>query len=194
MLSELFILGLAWIEAFVWSVSLHKTLLMTHQCWQHPSPPVACSFGPGRLSFGPGGALYFSAWSHQWLDLCTHQFAREAWSVFFLFAFVSCLYLSTLVELSTTRISCSVLKIFPCSDGGRTVEHTVISSWGCSAIFALSGLTSPLFFLKYKGLLTWSLCIRGTAMGRTFKTAILRHRLDFCVLPGTQIMCFIWKH
>lgn len=40
--------------------------------WQHPSSPIACSSGPGRLSFGPRGALYFSAWSHQWLDLCTH--------------------------------------------------------------------------------------------------------------------------
>lgn len=51
--------------------------------WQNPSSPIACSSGPGRLSFGPRGALYFSAWSHQWLDLCTHQFTREAWSVLF---------------------------------------------------------------------------------------------------------------
>ncbi len=106
---------------------------------------------------------------------------------FFLFAFVSCLYLSTLVELSTTRISCENLPLQRWRPNGGTYSNN-------SALFALSGLTSPLFFLKYKGLLTWSLCIRGTAMGRTFKTAILRHRLDFCVLPGTQIMCFIWKH
>lgn len=159
--------------------------------WQHPSSPIACSSGPGRFLFGPRGALYFSAWSHQWLDLCAHTHTsihQASVKSFFLFAFVSCLYLATLVELSTTRISCGVLKIIPCSDGGRMLEHTVISSSGCSAIFALSGLTFPLFFSEVQRALTWLLCIQHvTAMGWPFKTSILLHRLHCNVLPGTQI-------
>lgn len=108
---------------------------------------------------------------------------------FFLFAFASCLYLVTLVELNTTRISCSVLKIFPCSDGGRMLEHTVISSSGCSAIFALSGMTFLLFFFSStKGSLR-DCCSSSMLLPRGD-----RLRPQFCCIDYTVLLCQVFRN
>ncbi len=136
-----------------WSFSM---VCLSPQNTAYDSPALAAPFSSCSLQLWTWTALFWPWRRSVFFCLISsmtwpvHTPVRQgSVKCFFLFAFVSCLYLATLVELSTTRISCSVLKIFPCSDGGRTVEHTVI----ILPSLLLAGWLLRSFFWSTKGFL-----------------------------------------
>lgn len=176
---------------------------LTKACFQHVKSCIGMQLNILTDTFKPAALdldsshLALEACCIFLLDLinsltCAHTGAPGKRKVFFSFRFCILPLFSHVsrVEHNTHFMQCP--KNLPLQrwrpNGGTVIVGDVLPS------LLLAGWLLCSFFWSTKGFLCDPCAFVVLPWGERLRLQFLQHRLDFCVLPGTHIMCFIWKH